>query len=298
MVPAEIPHPHKQPRVLVRGAASFATVRDELKKGKVVCARIGWSGGGGHFMAIDGCSTVGGAQFFEIDDPIYGQQTVSVDTFTNSYQGSGSWTHTYFTKSGIVLKIKPFLIKEPILRKIWEIRPLLALKSNPDGDFSPEAMARMADASLASPHLVFTMGLDAVADGQQPPADPTSMRVMAVENSDPVELFDLTTDQDDPQIRQVAGKNPFLGSLARGFQQAAEVAEDQESDAELRVLQIPGLYLDAVWLHYDNEELDVAIPVRDVEGVTAFQPIGLRELLHRVAEPARMGMQMDDTMGS
>ena len=69
-----------------------------------------------------------GHEYFDIDDPIYGKSHLTVADFSSNYQGSGTWTHTYFTKSYFKLPIKIFYPKEPILRRIWEVRPLLELK--------------------------------------------------------------------------------------------------------------------------------------------------------------------------
>ena len=33
-----------------------------------------------------------------IKDPWYGASYISYDTLVNDYQGSGDWTHSYFTK--------------------------------------------------------------------------------------------------------------------------------------------------------------------------------------------------------
>jgi hypothetical protein len=80
------------------GTATLAQIQTEILKGRPVGARIGWSGGGGHFVMIAGyrCDAVG---YFDIRDPIYGSSDVAVATFTTSYQGSGSWTHTYYTEA-------------------------------------------------------------------------------------------------------------------------------------------------------------------------------------------------------
>jgi Papain-like cysteine protease AvrRpt2 len=80
------------------GTATMAQIQTEILKGRPVGARIGWSGGGGHFVMIAGyrCDAVG---YFDIRDPIYGSSDVAVATFTTSYQGSGSWTHTYYTEA-------------------------------------------------------------------------------------------------------------------------------------------------------------------------------------------------------
>ena len=59
-------------------------------------ARTAWSGGGAHFVAIAGFIE---GDLIEVHDPISGVSDVDYDVFVTSYQGSGSWTHSYFTRS-------------------------------------------------------------------------------------------------------------------------------------------------------------------------------------------------------
>lgn len=83
----------------IQGALSFHDVELELSNGRVVGARVGWFGGGGHFMVIYGCKTINGINYYYIDDPIYGKSEILEFAFQTAYQGAGSWTHSYITKS-------------------------------------------------------------------------------------------------------------------------------------------------------------------------------------------------------
>ena len=64
--------------VSITGQVSFQQVRDEINAGRPVGARIGWNGGGGHFMVIYGYSRFFGMEYFDIDDPIYGKSHLAV----------------------------------------------------------------------------------------------------------------------------------------------------------------------------------------------------------------------------
>jgi hypothetical protein len=113
--------------VSVTGPVDFAAVKAEIDAGRPVGARIGWSGGGGHFCVIYGYTAgLFGDNYFDIDDPIYGKSHLTVSDFSNQYQGTGTWTDTDFTKSHIdFMVILPMLVDQEILRHIWEQRPLL-----------------------------------------------------------------------------------------------------------------------------------------------------------------------------
>jgi len=57
--------------------------------------RVAWSGGGAHFIVASGYEQ---GSLVVIDDPIYGTSVVAYNTLKGTYQGSGNWTHSYFTK--------------------------------------------------------------------------------------------------------------------------------------------------------------------------------------------------------
>lgn len=83
------------------GTLTFAVVQAEINAGRPVCARIGWSGGGGHFVALT-CwyrNLLTDSQLVRVDDPwpAYGRSTWAFATFGTAYQGTGSWTHSYRT---------------------------------------------------------------------------------------------------------------------------------------------------------------------------------------------------------
>jgi Papain-like cysteine protease AvrRpt2 len=72
-------------------------VRREIDAGRPVCVRIGWSGGGGHFIAIEGYRADDAS--VAVEDPWHGSSDVPLAHFrTGRYQGTGAWTHTYYTK--------------------------------------------------------------------------------------------------------------------------------------------------------------------------------------------------------
>ncbi len=77
------------------GASTFATVQSQINSGRAHGARIGWSGGGGHFVMVTGYTD---SQLLTVRDPWYGTSYITYTTLKTNYQGSGSWTHSYFTK--------------------------------------------------------------------------------------------------------------------------------------------------------------------------------------------------------
>lgn len=83
---------------IVSGTLNFTGLRAEIDGGTPLGTRIGWSGGGGHFMVIEGYrNTI--TKMLTIHDPIFGQSDMTYTAYATNYQGSGTWTHSYQTKS-------------------------------------------------------------------------------------------------------------------------------------------------------------------------------------------------------
>jgi Papain-like cysteine protease AvrRpt2 len=78
------------------GMPDLDDVFEEIDRGRPVGIRIGWSGGGGHFVTIEGYQ--GDRDSVAVEDPWYGASDVPVDSLRGRYQGSGRWTHTYYTR--------------------------------------------------------------------------------------------------------------------------------------------------------------------------------------------------------
>jgi hypothetical protein len=86
-------------RSLSNSPEPFANVQSLVNAREPLGVRIGWSGGGGHFVALHGYATIGTDQFVDVEDPIYGASTVRYVDFCTSYQATGTWTHSYRTQS-------------------------------------------------------------------------------------------------------------------------------------------------------------------------------------------------------
>jgi hypothetical protein len=78
------------------GRPSDADLDAELSQGRPPCLRIGWTGGGGHFVGV-GAYDLNNRRL-RIEDPWWGSTAVDADEFPDHYQGGGEWTHTYLTR--------------------------------------------------------------------------------------------------------------------------------------------------------------------------------------------------------
>jgi hypothetical protein len=274
----------------VSNTVSFDKVKAEIDAGFVVCARIGWSGGGGHFVTIRGYVTMlGSFDFFEVDDPIYGKSTVTVADFTSSYHTNGSWTHTYFTKSYIHMPFIPLLVAEEVLGNIWKQRPVLGVTAGlPVGEIED-----VTGRTLGMAHAVFTLGLHELARGEAQAAQ-TGVRVLEF-SGDVARAFYDVPDAQTAQVRQMSATSPYL----KLFPQALAAAKlEGDRQYELRLLHAPALNFEALWLHSGDGAEDKVIPLRGFHGFTPMQAVSYGEALDKLRHAAQSVSKQGDEMGA
>lgn len=66
-------------RSMSSGVVAVVALNTELIGNRPVCCRVGWSGGGGHFLAIDGLD-ISGTTMLTVQDPIYGTSSMDYAT--------------------------------------------------------------------------------------------------------------------------------------------------------------------------------------------------------------------------
>lgn len=268
---------------MVSSTVNFSQIEAEVNAGRVIGARIGWSGGGGHFVCIYGFSRVGRAEYVDIDDPIYGKSHITLATFTSSYQGNGSWTHTYFTKRWPVLIFKLPELAARAINLINEQRPLLAIKRG-ERDFAVKQQT-----TLAVPHDVYVIGLNDVLNRDDPlPEKPVSTRVFEVEAGRNRAVYELSpSQQGEPQLNSMSDDAATMDLLEKGLSEAQAVAERAGGEPELRFVRIPALYVEAYWLRYPDKSRDMVVPIRGIGLFTPHQPIPVHDFIAKVREAAR-----------
>lgn len=80
-------------------ALSFSEVQAEIALSHPLGCRVGWFGGGGHFLVIAGWVVGGtGTEYIDLADPIYLNSQMDYVDFAASYQSGGDWTHSYRTE--------------------------------------------------------------------------------------------------------------------------------------------------------------------------------------------------------
>ena len=243
------------------GTISWEGVKQELENGLVIGARIGWNGGGGHFVAIHGVSKTGNVKYLHIDDPIYRKSVITYSQFATNYQGSGTWTHTYFTKKHFYFMWFKELVPAPeLLRPIPSVRPLMNVyeetanirESGPEGAYN-------------LPHHAYIIGLNKIRKDFKLPKEPSTLRVIELQHERPIALFEVGLDETNPELIQMNVSPVYFEQLDEGLGRLRKAAGGNEEKGEIRLIKIPALNLEAFWLHYDGETGDIIQPVKRFE---------------------------------
>jgi hypothetical protein len=74
---------------------TYATVVAQASLSRPLGIRVAWAGGGSHFLAATSYEQ---NHMLVTDDPVYGTSVVDYRTLLHGYEGSGTWTNTYFTR--------------------------------------------------------------------------------------------------------------------------------------------------------------------------------------------------------
>ncbi len=278
------------------GTITWNQIRDELDKGLVVGARIGWSGGGGHFMVIHGVSKQGLTEYLHIDDPIYGKSTLTYQQFATNYQGSGTWTHTYFTKKKLYFMwYKNLILQSKLLEPIFHARPLLDVHGV-RGDLEKA----VPETAFSTAHYNYVLGLKDIGRSVKLPEKPASLRVLETDAESVVALYEVDANEDRPGLIGMNSDAAFFTAIDQGLAALKDHAAKYDAEPELRSMRVPALNLEALWLHYPEGGKDAFKLLRsfDTPGFDANTVYDEAEFKKLLSEAASSLKDMDDEMGA
>lgn len=276
--------------------ATFAQIRAEIDAGRPIGARIGWNGGGGHFMAIYGYSTWFGEEYVDIDDPIYGKSHLTLSEFSTNYQGSGTWTHYYITKSYAKWWWPEVVLPEYVLKKIWQARQVLLLKDVADPEHFQESEGAQ-EAQFGLGHRIYALGLDQLLSHESREPEQVGLRVYETRDGQPVAFFDVD-ESGEGAVRAVSNSRVHLDAFASAVDAAKRlVSEDRSESADARLLRVPALNFEGLWV-VDGRGESFVLPLLGVGGLEPGRSYALEDALARLREAARPLAGMDDTMGA
>ena len=278
------------------GSITWKQVTAELEKGLVVGARIGWNGGGGHFMVIHGVSKQLGTEYLHIDDPIYGKSTLTYQQFATNYQGSGTWTHTYFTKKKLYFMwYKDLIFNAKLLEPIFKVRPLLDIYGH-----APDLKRAVPETAFSTPNYNYLVRLDEIRRGMKLPTAPSSLRVVEADDEKALAVYELGVDPEHPELLQMNSDPHLLDAIDTALDVLKHHDAKIKATPELRSIRIPALNIEALWLHYAGATEDQFKLIRTFEtpGFDGNRVYGEAEFTALLLSASAAAKKMDDEMGA
>ena len=296
----------------IRGRLTFDTVRREIEAKHPIGVRINRyikdgleDEKGGHFVVIFGYREH--PKSYLVADPLRIDENgiwMSEENFLKE------WTHSYFTRparepiegvSLLPLPLPKFTVTE--IKETDDVRlnqtgirfgtannrhiALIEDATLTDIGAADIATSESKELTLAMPHPVYVAGLSDFADSPDPlPKSSSGTRVLETVDSKLIAAYDFTgVGEADPQLVGGITSHLQLSALASGLQTATEVSKKNDGSPEVRLLKVPSLDFEALWLHYGDFREDVFIPTMS-KTIPRDQIISKNDLTARLHELA------------
>ena len=152
---------------------------------------------------------------------------------------------------------------------------------------------------LAEPHQVFTLGLSDLAAGKGlDAAKPTGWRYLVQEGDNVLASAETVVGPRGEQVFSAFNEGRFVDSSAKAMRAVREFPEVGQGGFELRLLNVPGLYVLALWLHETQGKGDFLVPLAPSPVETpAGKPVPAAALLKELAAKAQAPIEAADRTG-
>jgi hypothetical protein len=165
---------------------------------------------------------------------------------------------------------------------------------------SPALRSAAGSLQLTEPHQVFTLGLSDLAAGKGlKAAKPTGWRYLVQEGDNVLASAEVTSaGPADKYVFSAFNEGRFVASSANAMRAVREFPEVKQGNFELRLLNVPGLYVMALWLHGAQGKGDLLVPLAPSPIETPVgKPVPAAVLLKELAAKAKAPMEAADRTG-
>lgn len=152
---------------------------------------------------------------------------------------------------------------------------------------------------LTEPHQVFTLGLTDLAAGKGlDAAKPTGWRYLVQEGDNVLASAETVAGPRGEQVFSAFNESRFVASSAKAIRAVRESPAVAQGGFELRLLNVPGLYVLALWLHGAQGKGDLLVPLAPSPVETpAGKPVAAAVLLKELADKAQAPIEAADRSG-
>jgi hypothetical protein len=147
--------------------------------------------------------------------------------------------------------------------------------------------------SIAAPHAVYFVGLTDVAEGNLlSAATLTGWRYIVLAGEEAIGAANLRIREDDPTLQfSHISHGPFVQNTVEGIRLAESLPAVAINDYELRLLDIPSLYVVCLWLHGNEDQL-IPLPPSS-HGLAPYKSYSDGEIAAALKGPATERLQAE-----
>ena len=152
---------------------------------------------------------------------------------------------------------------------------------------------------LGEPQQVFTLDLTDLAAGKGlDAARPTGWRYLVQEGDNVLASAETVAGPRGEQVFSAFNESRFVDSSAKALRALGNSPEMAQGGYELRLLNVPGLYVQALWFHQTQGKGDLLQPLAPSPVETPEdKPAPAAMLLKELAAKARIPMEAADRTG-
>lgn len=229
----------------------------QIDAGKIICARVGWPNGDGHFVAIYGYNITQANPYIYVGDPIYGNSFINLNNFTNNYQGSGRWTHSYYTISTLGGMIQFTQLSDDLNKKASQVKVAFMRHSENLEDINADKIT-----TLSYPHDTYLINFNSLLKGGEPKIENTGFRVIDSDQKKGQLIYDFSNSDPDANLKQVIHDTNYIQTYRSTLDRILENQRGNIKPYSLRLVKQPELKIEALWLHSaSNHHDDKFVPV-------------------------------------
>lgn len=152
----------------------------------------------------------------------------------------------------------------------------------------------------AAPHPVYVAGLAELAEGRLlETARENGWRYLLIRGDQAVATATVGTGEGGAAMEfSHVTQGPFVEATVEGLRRAEALDEVASGDYELRLLDVPALYLRALWLHGENGEGEMLIPLPpSPDGIEPYRAYSEPELVGALHAAAVARLTLPDDFG-
>ncbi|HEX8738107.1 MAG TPA: hypothetical protein VF721_22425 [Pyrinomonadaceae bacterium] len=146
---------------------------------------------------------------------------------------------------------------------------------------------------VAAPLEVYTLTLEEVIEKDLRKAEAAGWRYTLLNADEPVVAAEVNSSGGEDAQFSHFNTGPFVEETARAILQAESLDEVAENDYEARILKIPALYVMALWLHGERDDILIPMPPTN-EKLEAQKTYSPKEFFGALAPAADARLSFDD----